>query len=947
MCIESEAQMEQRLIEDLVADKYERVDVKNEKALLVNLKTQLEIHNSIKLSDENYKLILNHLSAGNSFAKAEKLRDRFPIELEDGTTKHIEFLDTERWCNNIFQVTNQVTINGKKVNRYDVTILINGLPLVQIELKKRGIALHKGYIQIERYQNHSFNENYGLFGYVQMFIISNGSRTKYYANNPQPSFKQTFYWADEKNRPIWDIKQFSKVFLERCHLAKMICKYTVLTTQKVMMIMRPYQFYAVENILDKVENSNDNAYIWHTTGSGKTLTSFKTAQLLTEVDKVDKVVFVVDRKDLDTQTKQEFNKFKKGSVDGTDNTKELVAQFNDDTPVVVTTIQKLNTAISKANYLEKMQELQDKNVVFIFDECHRSQFGQTHAKIVRFFKKSQLIGFTGTPIMKENAIGKRTTEELFGKPLHKYLLPDAFGDGNVLGFNVDYYDIGAVKELEQELEELEKEKVKPNEKEAHNTKIELLKKKIKDILISAERVESICDHIIEHQPTYTNGKFTAMLTVSSVDMLMQYYDTFKAKEHDLKIATIFSYSASEEESEDIEDGNGATVDENNIDITRKERLEEYIADYNTMFDTNYSTDTKEYYNYYDDIATRVRNTEVDLLIVVNMFLTGFDSPRLNTLYVDKQLKQHGLIQAFSRTNRIYDGKPHGKVICFRNLQDKVEEAIKLFSDKDAISDILRDSYDTYLSKFNEALKELRALAPTPDDVKHLKTEDSKRKFVDIFNKILRHLDTMKTFIEFTWDDLEITAQEINDYTSHYLDIYHEINGEGGGDGGEGEDVPTDLTDVDFALDLIATDVIDLLYILKLLFNLDDDDDTQRINIYNIIRATPSLYKKKEIIEEFIKVFKASNGTLDKIEEEYAKFSNAKKENQLIEFCETYKLKKDALEALISKYIYDGKEIKSDEVAELFVNPLKIMERMKLVPKVQKQIMELIYRFEEI
>ncbi len=947
MCIESEAQMEQTLIEDLVAGGYEKVHVKNEKTLLDNLKNQIEKHNSIILRDEDFRLILNHLSEGNSFKKAENLRDRFPIELEDGTTKHIEFLDTNRWCNNTFQVTNQVTIHGKKENRYDVTILINGLPLVQIELKKRGIKLHKGYIQIERYQNHSFNESYGLFGYVQMFIISNGSNTKYYANNPNPSFKQTFFWADEKNTQIRDIKQFTKLFLERCHLAKMICKYTVLTTQKIMMIMRPYQFYAVEKIIDKVENSNDNAYIWHTTGSGKTLTSFKTAQLLTEVDKIDKVVFVVDRKDLDTQTKQEFNKFKKGSVDGTDNTKELVAQFNDDTPVVVTTIQKLNTAISKTNYLEKMQELQEKNVVFIFDECHRSQFGQTHAKIVRFFKKAQLIGFTGTPIMTENAIGKRTTKELFGECLHKYLIPDALGDDNVLEFVVDYYDVGAVKGLEEELEELEQEKVRTKDKEAHNAKIETLKKKIKDILVSSERIDSICNRIIEHQPTYTKkGRFTAMLTVSSVDMLMQYYDTFKAKEHDLKIATIFSYSASEEEGEDIEDGNGATVDENNIDITRKEKLEEYIADYNKMFDTNYSTDTKEYYNYYDDIATRVRNTEIDLLIVVNMFLTGFDSPRLNTLYVDKQLKQHGLIQAFSRTNRLYDGKEHGKVICFRNLQDKVESAIRLFSDKDDISDVLRDSYDTYLSRFNEAVKELRALAPTPDDVKYLKTEQSKLEFVETFKKVLRLLDTMKTFIEFDWANLEITAQEINDYTSHYLDIYYELKGEGG-EGGDEEDTPSDLSDIDFSLDLIATDVIDLLYILKLLFNLDDDDDAQRINIYNIIRATPSLYKKKEVIEEFIKEFKASNGTLDNIEEEYTKFSNAKKENQLIQFCETYKLKKEALESLISKYIYDAKEIKSDEVAELFANPLKIMERMKLVPKVQKQIMELIYKFEEM
>lgn len=955
MCIESEAQLEQSLINDLLIDGYELVNVKNEKALLVNLKEQIEKHNELTLSDEDFKLILNHLSRGNSFEKANKLRDRFPILLEDGTTKHIEFLDSKRWCNNIFQITNQVTIKGKKVNRYDVTILINGLPLVQIELKKRGIALHKGYIQIERYLDHSFNESYGLFGYVQMFVISNGARTKYYANNPQPSFKQTFYWADENNTPIWDIKQFAKVFLERCHLSKMICKYTVLTSQKIMMILRPYQFYAVEKIIKKVEESNDNAYIWHTTGSGKTLTSFKTAGLLTDLDKIDKVVFVVDRKDLDTQTKIEFNKFKKDSVDGTDNTKKLVEQFNDETPLVVTTIQKLNAAISKTNYLDKMQELRDKNLVFIFDECHRSQFGQTHTKIVKFFRKAQMIGFTGTPILDENAIGKRTTEELFDECLHKYLIPDAIGDENVLGFVVDYLTTVEVTTLENELSSLEKEakngKTKEQKSNIDNTytkKQTELKKRIKEILESSERIEGITKHIIANHRTYTNNKFTAMMTVDSVDMLMAYYDSFKAKEHNLKIATIFSYSAKEESSDDIEDGNGASVDENNIDMARKEKLEGYIADYNSMFDTNYSTDTKEYYNYYDDIADRVKNQEIDLLIVVNMFLTGFDAPRLNTLYVDKQLKHHGLIQAFSRTNRIYNGKEHGKVICFRDLQSNVEEAIKLFSNKDAYSTVLRDSYQTYLEKFNEQLQELRKIANTPNEVKYLKTKQSKLEFVEIFRKLLTQLDTMKTFIEFEWDTLDITAQEINDYTSHYLDIYYEIKEGDKSDTGEGEDSESsDLSEVDFSLDLITRDVIDLLYILKLLFNLDDDDDKQRMNIYNIIRATPNLYRKKEIIEEFIKYFKSSNGSIDNIDEEYIKFSNAKKEKELNMFCEEHKLDNVGLEKLISKYLYDAKEIKSDDVVSLFTYKLKIMERKKLVPKVQNLIMALIYKFEEM
>jgi type I restriction enzyme R subunit len=963
MCIESEAQMEQNLIDTLVSNEYEKVDIKDEKSLLANLKIQLEQHNNVKINDDNFKLILNHLSGGTTFEKANKLRDRFPIALEDKTTKHIEFLDSVNWCKNIYQVTNQVTIKGKKTNRYDVTILINGLPLVQIELKKRGIKLSQAYMQINRYQKHSFNENYGLFGYVQMFIISNGANTKYYANNPKPSFKQTFFWANENNEQIRDIKQFATSFLDRCHLSKMICRYTVLTTTKLMMIMRPYQFYAVEKIIEKVDTSNDNAYIWHTTGSGKTLTSFKSAQLLSKIDKIKKVVFVVDRKDLDTQTKQEFNKFKKGSVDGTDNTKELVKQFSDDTALIVTTIQKLNTAISKQKYLDNMKNLVNENIIFIFDECHRSQFGKTHTKIVKFFKKGQMIGFTGTPIMEENAMGTkddpRTTEQLFDERLHSYVLPDAIGDDNVLGFVVDYRPTNEITKLQKQLDNFtadNKEKIKKEKDgkskeekkeitEKYNDVKDSLSKKINDILYSDERISHISNHIIDNHTTYTNNKFTAMMCVSSVDMLIKYYDKFKSLNSDMKIATIFSYSSEEKDGDNIEDGNGASVDESNIDIYKKDKLEEYIKDYNSMFDTNYSTDTEQYYNYYDDISKRVKSKEIDLLIVVNMFLTGFDSPSLNTMYVDKELKHHGLIQAFSRTNRILDGKSDGRVICFRDLQQKVEEAIEMFSDKKDCANVLRNSFENYLAKCITEIEKLRELVPTPDDCKNLKDNESKMEFVKIFRVILELLDTMQTFVEFEWSKLTITQIEIANYTSHYLDIYDEVKG------GNLEDVDiseeSDLSNVDFGLDLIARDIIDLLYILKLLYKLDDNDEIQKRKIYNIIRATPNIYKKKDVIEEFMIEFKSSNNSVDNIDEEYTKFSNKKKQEELNKFCETNQLNIDSVSRIIEKYIYDGKDMKSDDIAKVFINKLKIMERKNLVPKVHRLIMELIYKFEEM
>ena len=483
MSTQSEAILEENLLKQLELQEYDRVVINDDAELEANLKSQLEKHNKTTISYSEFKRVLNHLKKGSIFEKAKILRDKFVLPCDDGTTKYIEFLDSEHWCQNLFQVTSQVTVEGKYKNRYDVTILINGFPLVQIELKRRGLELKEAFNQTLRYKRHSYSANNALFNYIQLFVISNGVNTKYYANSKleSMSFKQTFYWTDKENKRIDNLEKFTELFLERCHLSKMVCKYIVLAeVPKILMVLRPYQFHAVESIIDRVSNSNKNGYIWHTTGSGKTLTSFKTAQILMKLPKVHKVVFVVDRKDLDYQTTKEFNSFSDGSVDGTDNTKALVKQFSDDTKLIVTTIQKLNTAISKKQYLAQMEELKDKHIVFIFDECHRSQFGETHLAITKFFTKNQMIGFTGTPIFAENAssnaLGKRTTKELFDDALHKYVITDAINDDNVLKFSIEY--VGRYKEKEGS------ETYRDIEVEDIDTK---------ELLESDERIEKIVD----------------------------------------------------------------------------------------------------------------------------------------------------------------------------------------------------------------------------------------------------------------------------------------------------------------------------------------------------------------------------------------------------------------------------------------------------------------------
>jgi len=936
MSIQSEAILENNLIKQLKKLKYESIEIKDDRLLEHNLKTQIEKHNNTSISDSEFKRILNHLSKGNVFEKAKILRDRFALIKDDGTTSYIEFLNSEHWCQNEFQVTSQVTVDGLYKNRYDVTLLINGLPLIQIELKRRGLELKEAFNQINRYQRHSYSSNSALFNYVQLFVISNGVNTKYYANNKKQSFKQTFYWADENNNNITNLEEFTEVFLERCHVSKMICKYIVLAeVPKILMVLRPYQYHAVEAIIDRVSNTNKNGYIWHTTGSGKTLTSFKTAQILMKLEKVYKVVFVVDRKDLDFQTTKEFNSFSDGSVDGTDNTKALVKQFSDDTKLIVTTIQKLNTAISKERYLQQMEQLKDQNIVFIFDECHRSQFGETHKNISNFFTKNQMIGFTGTPIFVDNSIDKKTTKDLFDESLHKYVITDAINDDNVLKFSVEY--IGKYKE-----------------KEGSSTNIDIVVEAIdtKELLESEIRVEKIVDYILANHNRKTHAKeFTAMMCVSSVDMLIKYYEMFKSKEHNLKIATIFSYSANEEDKdangyENLDESDGASVDEEHINKHSREKLDEFIDDYNSMFGSKYSTkDSQSFYNYYNDISKKVKNREVDILLVVNMFLTGFDSKTLNTLYVDKNLRYHGLIQAYSRTNRILNElKSQGNIVCFRNLKKSTDEAIALFSNKDAKEIILMKPYEEYVANFNTKYEALLSVVPTVESVNQLENEDTKLEFIKAFREIIRVKNILDGFSDFKWSDLSMGNQEFEDYKSKYLDMYEEI----GSNAGNSKEKVSILEDVDFELELIHKDEINVSYILKLLAIYKNANEKEKQkhkeNINNIINGNASLRSKRELIEKFINENLMQISDDNSIDDEFDKFLDVEKTAAFKKLCEEENLNCEEVQKVVDTYLYDERKPLTSDIAKTLNFKPKLLERKKIIPRVLEKIIKFVDKF---
>ena len=846
MPVQSEAALENGLIDTLQKMNYEYVHIEEEKNLSANFKKQLEKHNKKKLeelgrtefTDSEFEKILIYLEGGTRFEKAKKLRDLFPLELESGERLWVEFLNRTHWCQNEFQVSNQITVEGRKKCRYDVTILINGLPLVQIELKRRGVELKQAYNQIQRYHKTSFH---GLFDYIQLFVISNGVNTRYFANNPNSGYKFTFNWTDAANVPFNDLEKFATVFFDKCTLGKIIGKYIVLHEgDKCLMVLRPYQFYAVEKILDRVENSNDNGYIWHTTGAGKTLTSFKAAQLVSELDDVDKVMFVVDRHDLDTQTQAEYEAFEPGAVDSTDNTDELVKRLHSNSKIIITTIQKLNAAVSKQWYSSRIEEIRHSRIVMIFDECHRSHFGDCHKNIVKFFDNTQMFGFTGTPIFVENAVDGHTTKEIFGNCLHKYLIKDAIADENVLGFLVEYYH---------------------GNEDVDNA--------------DQDRMTEIAKFILNNFNKSTfDGEFDALFAVQSVPMLIRYYKIFKSLNPKIRIGAVFTYAAnSSQDDEQTGMNTGGFASESTGDA---DELQAIMDDYNNMYGTSFTTEN--FRAYYDDINLRMKKKKadmkpLDLCLVVGMFLTGFDSKKLNTLYVDKNMEYHGLLQAFSRTNRVLNEKKRfGKVVCFRDLKSKVEEAIKLFSNGTPLEDIVRKPFDEVKRDYQELTKDFLEHYPEPHFVDYLQSENDKKQFILAFRDIIKKHAEIQIYNEFEKEanDLGMTEQQFMDFRSKYLDIYdsfaakpteqssgYKAQEDESGMAAEpdpSENDATGLGDIDFCLELLHSDIINVAYILELIADLNpysEDYTEKRRHIIDTMIKDAELRSKAKLIDGFI------------------------------------------------------------------------------------------------
>ena len=844
MPVQSEAALENGLIDTLQKMNYEYIE--EDKNLSANFKRQLEKHNKKKLeelgrtefTESEFEKILIYLEGGTRFEKAKKLRDLFPLELESGERLWVEFLNRTHWCQNEFQVSNQITVEGRKKCRYDVTILINGLPLVQIELKRRGVELKQAYNQIQRYHKTSFH---GLFDYIQLFVISNGVNTRYFANNPNSGYKFTFNWTDAANVPFNDLEKFANVFFDKCTLGKIIGKYIVLHEgDKCLMVLRPYQFYAVEKILDRVENSNDNGYIWHTTGAGKTLTSFKAAQLVSELDDVDKVMFVVDRHDLDTQTQAEYEAFEPGAVDSTDNTDELVKRLHSNSKIIITTIQKLNAAVSKQWYSSRIEEIRHSRIVMIFDECHRSHFGECHKNIVKFFDNTQMFGFTGTPIFVENAVDGHTTKEIFGNCLHKYLIKDAIADENVLGFLVEYYH---------------------GNEDVDNA--------------DQDRMTEIAKFILNNFNKSTfDGEFDALFAVQSVPMLIRYYKIFKSLNPKIRIGAVFTYAAnSSQDDEQTGMNTGGFASESTGEA---DELQAIMDDYNDMYGTSFTTEN--FRAYYDDINLRMKKKKadmkpLDLCLVVGMFLTGFDSKKLNTLYVDKNMEYHGLLQAFSRTNRVLNEKKRfGKVVCFRDLKSKVDEAIKLFSNGTPLEDIVRKPFDEVKRDYQELTKDFLEHYPEPHFVDYLQSENDKKQFILAFRDIIKKHAEIQIYNEFEKEanDLGMTEQQFMDFRSKYLDIYdsfaakpteqssgYKAQEDESGMAAEPDPSENDaagLGDIDFCLELLHSDIINVAYILELIADLNpysENYEEKRKHIIDTMIKDAELRSKAKLIDGFI------------------------------------------------------------------------------------------------
>lgn len=917
---------------------YEFVSIKEEDNLYANFKLQLEKHNRKELAlhgrdsftEKEFEKICIYLEGGTRFEKAKKLRDLYPLETEEGQRIWIEFLNKNKWCQNEFQVSNQITVEGRKKCRYDVTILINGLPLIQIELKKRGAELRVAYDQIQRYHKTSYH---GLFDYIQLFVISNGVNTRYFANNPNSGYKFTFNWTDAENVPFNDLSKFAYFFFDQCNLGKMISKYIVLHEgDKCLMVLRPYQFYAVERILERVQNSNKNGYIWHTTGAGKTLTSFKTAQLVSEIDGIDKVMFVVDRHDLDTQTQSEYEAFEPGAVDGTDNTYELIKRLSGDSKIIITTIQKLNCAITKDYYNKYLQEIRHKKVIMIFDECHRSHFGDCHKNIVKFFTNLQIFGFTGTPIFVDNAKQEHTTTEVFGECLHRYLIKDAIADENVLGFLVEYY------------------------KGRDESGIDYA---------NEARMKEIAKFILTNfnKSTY-DGEFNALFAIQSVPMLIQYYKIFKELNPKIKIGAVFTYAANASQDDEQTGMNQGYANDKVV----ADDLQEIMNDYNQMFGTSFTTDN--FSAYYDDINLRMKKKKkdmepLDLLLVVGMFLTGFDAKKLNTLYVDKNLEYHGLLQAFSRTNRVVNEKKRfGKIICFRDLKDNVDAAIKLFSNNNPTETILREPFEKIKKEFNDLAIKFKEKYPDVQSIDNLKSEYAKRDFVLAFREIIKKRAEIQIYEDFESDDEDfiLSEQEFMDFRSKYLDItigcieptvVPQIV--------SGEEVPygdeRTLEDIDFCLELLHSDVINVAYILSLIVDLDpasNDYQEKRQQILDTMIKDAALRNKTKLIDGFMRqnidndkvsFSKAkADGSVD-LESRLTEYVNQERSKAVHELSEEEDIEEAALVKFLNEYYFLQKE-KTDVLQEAIKKKkVGLKERRSLLKRLTEKLRIIINLFD--
>ena len=933
---QSEKELEIELIENLKKLGYEYINIKNEKELIDNFKNQLERLNNYKFENDEWNIFFKkEIQKEGVLEKAKIIHNDDCITTtinNKGISKNIKLIDKSNIHENKLQVINQYREDkGTYKSRYDVTILINGLPLIHIELKRRGVALEQAFNQITRYQRNSFWAGSSLFEFVQIFVISNGTHTKYYSNTTRlnsanhhkktnNTFEFTIFFADAENRRITDLVNFTNYFFARHTILNILTKYCVLTEDSNLLVMRPYQIVACERILNKIkyaENKNiygkieAGGYIWHTTGSGKTLTSFKTSLLASKTDYIDKVLFVVDRKDLDYQTIKEYEKYKKGCVSSNKSTKILQEQIENDNKIIVTTIQKLSTFIKK----NKVHNIYNKKVVIIFDECHRSQFGEMHTNITKHFKKYAIFGFTGTPIFKENAsnINKlqgKTTPQVFGDKLHTYTIVDAIHDETVLPFKIEYHNTFKNKD------EIEDKKVPAINKE--------------EVFLYEKRLTNIAAYILKNFDIKTkrnslynlSGKrvngFNSILAVSSIEAAIKYYNIFKKLNIGselLRIATIFSFNPNEEENGYIDD---ESIDTENLDVGSREFLDSAIADYNNIFNTSFDTSSEKFENYYKDISQRMKNKEIDLLIVVNMFLTGFDAKTLNTLWVDKNLKYHSLIQAFSRTNRILNSvKTFGNIICFRNLVKDVENAIALFGNKDAENIVLLKSFNSYFYGYDENgehifgyidyLNKLYDKYPLNSEII---TEQDIKEFIKLFGVILKFRNILSTFEEFIVNDpfiKENKERDLQDYQSIYIDLYSTFVKK------EESEKESILDDIVFEIELIKQVEVNIDYILKLVMQYllnNKKDEELSVKIYKTIDSTIQLRNKKELIEQFI------NSThIESEEDGYIRWQNYvenEKEKEITNIINEEKLKEEETKTFINNAFRDG-EIKTSGV----------------------------------